>query len=97
MPLKTLAVFHNFDQTWVYGIAAGLGRQIGVQCSELAEAKYLVRTHDEPVEVGGILGWGEKRLRYVRPSKNETATNDGGAGEQVRLVDLDNGESFVLE
>lgn len=74
-----------------------MGAHNGLRVERMLGLKYWVGTHSEVKRGGGVVGWF---LRRVGASVEDTLKGEaeGGEGrEEVRFVEVGNGESLALE
>lgn len=103
-PIHTLALLHGLHDIQV-GAQLNLGAHNGLKAQRLLNAKYWIGTHDEVKRGGGIVSWFLKRkvLTVEEALEQEIKKEQGDAGEPVQeldnvhFVDLQNGESLILE
>lgn len=62
----------------------------------MLKARYWVATHDEVKKGGGFISWFLKRRVWTLEDALREAGSEGGLGD-VRVRDLGNGESMILE
>lgn len=99
-PLKLLALTHPLNGTSVAGLPATFGAHNGLKLQRMTDAKYWVRTHDEPVEERGIIAWleGYQPVTFEEALTKEREENESGKDiEKPVFIDLSNRESFVLK
>lgn len=103
--INTLALIHGLHDINI-GSQLNLGAHNGLKVQRLTGAKYWVGTHDEVKRGKGLVAWVLKRkvISLEQALLEEVEANGGeveGIGrkevEEVRFVDLKNGESLLLE
>ncbi len=98
--IKILALLHGLQdislQSWLKTAQLNMGAHNGLKVVRMLGAKYWVGTHDEVKKGGGVVGWFLKR---VGVSLEEALKREGigEGGEEVKFVEVGNGESLVLE
>ncbi|KAI9744583.1 MAG: hypothetical protein M1818_002112 [Claussenomyces sp. TS43310] len=106
-PIRTLALMHGLHDINI-GSQLNLGGHNGLKAQRLTAAKYWVGTHDEVKKGGGLVSWIlrrkvvslEEALRLEEMEKGEAGIEQGHdvqSMEDVRFVELGNGESLLLE
>lgn len=107
-PIQTLAFLHGLHDISL-GQQLNLGAHNGLEAQRLLAAKYWIGTHDEVKRGGGLVSWFLRRkVISVREALEEESVKEGkwegeGKGksleevlEEIRFVDVGNGESVVL-
>jgi hypothetical protein len=98
--IKILALLHGLQdislQSWLKTAQLNMGAHNGLKVVRMLRVKYWVGTHDEVKKGGGVVGWFLKR---VGVSLEEALKREGVAEgeEEVKFVEVGNGESLVLE
>ncbi|KAF1955362.1 hypothetical protein CC80DRAFT_517129 [Byssothecium circinans] len=106
-PLLTLAFLHGLHDVSISAAQQlNLGAVNGVRAQRILRAKYWVATHDEVKKGGGLVAWFLRRKIWTLEDalKEARAELNGGDIEMdydefegVKLEDVGNGESIVLE
>jgi hypothetical protein len=101
-PVSTLAMLHALKDSFFFGFRQTLGVSAGVNLERLVKPKYWVKSHDAPIRYGGVL-WGvsdiDRSLNWglAEEKKNCMATGKTGDPRRPNLIEIENGECFVLE
>ncbi len=98
--IKVLALLHGLQdislQSWLKTAQLNMGAHNGLKVVRMLGVKYWVGTHDEVKKGGGIVGWF---LNRVGVSLEEALKREGvgEGGDEVKFMEVGNGESLVLE
>ncbi|KAE9368180.1 hypothetical protein N431DRAFT_428062 [Stipitochalara longipes BDJ] len=98
--IKILALLHGLQDISLEGFwkkaQLNMGAHNGLKVVRMLGVKYWVGTHDEVKKGGGVVGWF---LRRVGIGVEEALELEGmiEGKEEVRFVEVGNGESLVLE
>lgn len=98
--LNCLAFLHGLHDVRIGSAQQlNLGAENGVRSQQILNAKYWVGTHDEVKRGGGLIGWflRRKAWRVEDVVEKIKAEGEGDEFEDVRFVEVGNGESRVLE
>ncbi|PMD14948.1 hypothetical protein NA56DRAFT_635284 [Hyaloscypha hepaticicola] len=98
--IKVLALLHGLQdislQSWLKAAQLNMGAHNGLKVVRMLKVKYWVGTHDEVKKGGGVVGWLLKRI-WVSLEEALKMEGVGKGGEEVKFVEVGNGESLVLE
>ncbi|KAK0724040.1 hypothetical protein B0H67DRAFT_549915 [Lasiosphaeris hirsuta] len=100
---SVLAILHALKDSFAMGRATTLGVAGGLALQRVARPKYWVKSHDAPLLYGGVaawLLWINDVARTLGSGLDEEERVKGAEdGERMEpcLVEVDNGDCFVLE
>jgi hypothetical protein len=99
---STLALLHGLKESWTWGWQTTFGAKTGLELFRQSGARYWVSTHNDRLGYGGLVWWLVTDVfRTVEWALGqEKATSEGAEGvvlEEVRVHEVENGGSFVLE
>lgn len=75
-----------------------MGAENGLALARKSEAKWYLRTHDEEKNAAGIVKYFLKRLKisFEDALSREVKVSDSLEGDQLKFVDVGNGENILL-
>lgn len=98
--IKVLALLHGLQdislQSWLKAAQLNMGAHNGLKVVRMLKVTYWVGTHDEVKKGGGVVGWFLNRI-WVSLEEALKMEGVGKGGEEVKFVEVGNGESLVLE
>jgi hypothetical protein len=102
-PVSTLAMLHGLKESFAWGIQTTLGVTGGLALERLVRPKYWIKSHDSPIHYGGPVLWGVKDVYrslewgLEEEKKNCMVMDQTNDLTRPNLIEIDNGECFVLE
>jgi hypothetical protein len=102
-PVSVLAMLHALKDSFAYGTRTTLGVSGGLALERLVKPSYWVKTHDAPIDYRGPVMWGVKDIYrsldwgLEEEEKNRKTNNLTGGPKRPNLIEVGNGECFVLE
>jgi len=106
-PIQTLAFLHGLHDISL-GPQLNLGAHNGLEAQRQIHAKYWIGTHDEMKQAGGMIRWFLKRkvisvMDALEDEAKKTTIRNGKEDNleavlrEINFMEIDNGESLVLE
>jgi hypothetical protein len=99
--VEILALLHGLQDISLEGFwkkaQLNMGAHNGLRVVRMLGVKYWVGTHDENKRGGGVVGWFLHRVGVSIEDALKGEAEGGKGREEVRFVEVGNGESLVLE
>jgi hypothetical protein len=99
--VEILALLHGLQDISLEGFwkkaQLNMGANNGLKVVRMLEVKYWVGTHDEDKRAGGVVGWFLRRVGVSVEDALKGEAEGGEGREEVRFMEVGNGESLVLE
>jgi hypothetical protein len=98
---STLALLHGLKESWTWGWQTTFGAKTGLELFRQSGARYWVSTHNDRLGYGGLVWWLVtdifRTVEWALGNEKTTSEGVGGVGlKEVRVQEVENGESFVL-
>ncbi|KAK4443341.1 hypothetical protein QBC34DRAFT_212361 [Podospora aff. communis PSN243] len=99
-PVRVLAMLHALKDSFAFGSRTTLGVAGGLALERQVRPKYWVKSHDAGLLYSGLiawLAWINDITRSIEDGLAEEAGKSGVDAGMPKLVEVDNGDCFVLE
>lgn len=110
--IRVLAILHALKENFAFGAQQTLGVKGGLALERLARPRYWVKSHDAMMQYWGVISWlantrdvgrcledglMEETEEPVKGGEDGADGTERGKGRRPNLVEVPNGDCFVLE